>query len=141
MWAASPIKVDRLIKTFGGNVAGKTLALIDEMAYATGLVEDDRPDKGISNYLLLGKFIQDSTPTQTKYTEEFYTRLEQARLEKGRDKPNDFKKLNSYNSRISQKFKQYRDIEQKKMDPKRKRDLLREKQKEINALYKQAVKE
>ena len=46
LWQVSPVKVERLIKTFTGGLGADGLALIDEMAYQTGLAEDNRPDQG-----------------------------------------------------------------------------------------------
>lgn len=139
LWGASPVKVERLIKTFGGGLASDALALIDEMAYASNLVEDKRPEQGAKNYLLLGKFLSENTPSNTKYTSEFYNLLEQSKIEKKRGNPNKHNALNQANMKISAKLRKYRDIEEKSMDPKRKREELQQLQKEINTLYKESV--
>ncbi len=139
LWGASPVKVERLIRGFGGGVAGDVLALIDEMAYQSGLVEDLRQDKGMKNYLLMGKFLYENTPRNTKYTEQFYNKLEEARLNKQRGLENDDTVLQRYNKKISQQFKAYRAVEEEKMDASQKREELLEIQKNINELYKQAV--
>jgi hypothetical protein len=139
MWKVSPVKVERLIKTFGGGVASDVLAIIDEIAYQTGLAEDLRPEQGAKNYLLLGKFLYENTPSNTKYTNEFYSLLEQSKTEKQRGNENDYKILSPYTPRISKLFKQYRDIESQKIDGKIKKEKLQSIQKDINALYKEAV--
>ena len=36
LWKVSPVKVERLIKTFGGGIASDSLAMIDELAYWLG---------------------------------------------------------------------------------------------------------
>lgn len=139
LWGVSPVKVDRLVKTFTGGLGAKGLALIDEIAYQSGLAEDLRPEQREKNYLLLGQFVSNNTPNNTKYTQEFYNKFESSKIEKKRGNENDYKILNSYNTKISKLLKDYRSIEDQKMDPKRKKELLERKQKEINSLYKEAV--
>ena len=139
LWNASPIKVERLIKTFGGGLAGDALSLIDEVAYASGLAEDQRPDEGFQNVFIIGKILSSNTPSNTKYTSKFYTDLEQARIAKQRGEPNDHSILNKYNKNISKLLKQYIQIERQDIDPRSKKELLQEKQQQINALYKEAV--
>lgn len=139
LWKVSPVKVERLIKTFTGGLGADALALIDEMAYQTGLAEDDRPEQGWKNRLLLGNFIYDSTPSNTKYTEKFYSMLEQERINKLRDLPNSYQTLNRYNQDISKMFKRYRSVEESKIDSSTKKEQLTKIQKEINAAYKRAV--
>src|SRR5690606_27664691 len=128
-----------------GVLGAEALALIDEIAYQTGLAEDKRPERRESNYLLLGNFVSSSPERRTKYAEKFYSYLEESKLDKqtikiegGRTRRN-FGHLNSYNSRISKLFKEYRDIEDSKIDAKEKKKRLDEKQRKINALYKEAV--
>ena len=87
----------------------------------------------------MGKFLYDNTPSNTKYTNEFYTLLEQSNIEKQRGNENDYKILSSYSPKISKLFKQYRDIESQKIDGKIKKEKLQSIQKDINALYKEAV--
>jgi conjugative element/phage-associated large polyvalent protein len=76
-WNVSPVKVDRLIKGFGTNVAADVLALTDEIAYFTGMAEDKRPEQREANYLLFGHFLSTS-PSRTKYAKEFYEYLNEA---------------------------------------------------------------
>lgn len=144
----SPVIMDRVISNLGANVAKDTLALIDEIAYQTGFAEDKRPEKALSNYLLLGNFVQNSPPTYTKYAQEFYELLEAQRLAKGASKlglpMDELKKLqkiglNNYNTRISKRYQRYRQIQDSEMPADEKKESLDRIQKEINALYKQAV--
>lgn len=135
LWGASPVKVDRLIKTFTGGSGADALALIDSMVYASGLAEDKRPD----DYFILGKFVADMVPSQTKYAEEFYSKLEQAHYDKERDEPNNLKYLNKQNSKISKALREYRDIEESDIDPKNKKQQLQSQQRYINSLYKDAI--
>lgn len=140
MWGASPVKVERLIKTFGGGLAADALALIDEMAYASGLAKDLRPEQGAKNYLLLGKFLSENTSSNTKYTREFYELLEKSKIDAQRGEPNSAKQLIKDNATVSRKLKEYRNIEESAhLNPSEKRRKLQEKQKEINSLYKQSV--
>jgi len=139
LWKASPVKVERLIKTFGGGVAGDTLALIDEIAYASGLADDLRPEQSMQNNFIISKILSDNTPTHTKYTEQFYSELEKSRIAKQRDQPNDNKRLNDYNTKISALLKKYVQIEKQDIDRSKKKQQLQDYQKKINALYKEAV--
>lgn len=136
LWGASPVKVDRLIKTFTGGSGADVLALIDSMVYASGMAEDKRPD----DYFIMGKFVADMVPSQTKYAEEFYSKLEAAHYDKERDKPNDLKDLNKQNTKISKALREYRDIEDSNADPKSKKQQLQSQQRYINSLYKDAIK-
>ncbi len=137
LWGVSPVKTERFIKGFGGGVAMDALYLVDEIAYRTGLVEDNRPD----DIIIIGRVVQDSTPTNTKYTQRFYQMLDEEKLKDQRGQPSKIKTLNRYNKQVSDAFKQYRDIEKSKIDPKIKKQKLKQSQQKINRLFKQAVKE
>lgn len=157
MWGISPIKIDRTIKNFGSQVAADILALTDEIAYATGLAEDKRPEKREANYLLLGNFVSNSPPSRTKYAEEFYGLLGEATRSKNAqriiqenglsDKSFEALEFNgvplfAYNSAISKLFKELRSIEDSSdIKPAEKKRQMDELQREINDLYKQAVEE
>lgn len=153
-WGVSPVKLDRVISTFGGLVAKDALALIDEAAYWSGLAEDKRPEQRESNYLLLGNFVSNSTPSRTKYAEEFYDMLREATKNKNAqriinekglsDKSLESMEFNgvhlfAYNRAISKLFKELRSIEDSDMKPAEKKRQMDELQREINDLYKQAV--
>lgn len=139
LWGASPIKVERLLKTFTGGLGAKGLALVDEMVYRSGMAEDLRPEQGAKNYLIMGQFLSENTPSNTKYTSEFYDMLEQSKTEKQRGNENRYKSLHQDNMKISARLRKYRDIEESSMDPKQKREVLQALQKEINAMYKDSV--
>jgi hypothetical protein len=145
IWNISPLKLERAIKTNTGNLGADALALIDEIAYQTGWAEDKRPQQRESNYLLLGNFVSNSPPSRTKYANQFYEMLESARHSKEEAKrgeggsPEKFKRLSSYNAKISKKFQEYRAIEDSNVKPDVKKQQLDAKQREINALYKEAV--
>lgn len=145
MWGISPVKLERAIKTNTGLLGADALALIDEIAYQTGLAEDKRPAQREANYLLLGNFVTTSPPSRTKYQERFYELLEEQKHSKeiekreGKASSKNLSFLNDYNKRISNLFKQYRDIESSDVDANIKKHKLDQKQKEINALYKEAV--
>ena len=81
LWNVSPVKVERFIKGLGTNVATTALALTDELAYYTGFAEDKRPEQREANYLLLGNFVS-SSPSRTKYVNEFYEYLREAEQNK-----------------------------------------------------------
>ncbi len=136
LWGFSPVKVEKIAKTLGGQSASTGLALIDEIAYWSGLAEDKRPEQKEKNYLLLGSFVADSTPTRTKYATQFYKMLDEER----RAKTPLGKTLTHYNTKISKSFRKYREIEDSKIDPKQKKQILQKLQVEINDLYKEAVK-
>jgi hypothetical protein len=136
---ASPVKVERLIKTFVPGIGADVLAIADEMAYFMGLAEDLRPEQGAKNFLLCGKFLSENTPSNTKYTGEFYSLLEKAANDDKRDLPNDYKQLKKSNMKISKLLRQYREIEDERIDPKDKREQLIDLQKQINVEYKSAV--
>lgn len=153
-WGVSPVKLDRVISTFGGLVAKDALALIDEAAYWSGLSEDKRPEQRESNYLLLGNFVSNSTPSRTKYAEEFYDMLREATKNKNAqriinekglsDKSLESMEFNgvhlfAYNRAISKLFRELRSIEDSDMKPGEKKRQMDELQREINDLYKQAV--
>lgn len=154
-WGVSPIKLEKTLKTYGGLVAADALALIDEAAYASGLAEDNRPEQNEKNYLLLGNFISDNTPTRTKYQQEFYNLLREATLDRNAQKIIQTKGLQDieldnvsshgvnlfmYNRRISGLLKSMRTIEDsKEYTPAEKRVEMKELQKQINDLYKEAV--
>jgi hypothetical protein len=147
-WGISPVKLERSIKSYGGLVAADVLALTDEIAYATGLAEDKRPEKREKNYLLLGNFVSESTPSSTQYQTEFYEMLDQkTRQNQAKkiipgygDKSLDAADLMQYNKDISDRFKFMREIEDKRnISPAEKRRRLIEEQKKINKLFKQAV--
>lgn len=135
LWGASPVKVERLIKTFGAGRAADALALVDTMVYSSGLAEDNRPD----DYFIMSKFVASNVPSYTKYSEQFYSQLETQRLNEQRGKENNYKELNKQNKKISSELKKYRDIENSKIDPKEKKVALEEQQRKINQMYKQAV--
>jgi hypothetical protein len=101
------------------------------------MAEDNRPD----DYFLMGKFVASNVPAYTKYQEQFYSQLETERLNDQRGKDNNYKQLSKDNKRISTELKRYRDIENSKMDPKEKKIALEKQQREINAMYKQAIKQ
>lgn len=148
LWNVSPIKLERGIKNFGGLVAADVLALTDEIAYWSGLAEDKRPEQGLKNYLLLGNFVGESTPSNTKYQSEFYKMLHEKVIQnKARkiipgygDASLDSVDLVAYNKEISSKLKFMRDLEDdSSLSPKEKRDKMLNVQKDINKLYKQAT--
>lgn len=136
MWGISPVKLEAITKTMGGLVAADALALVDEIAYWSGLAEDKRPEQKEKNYLLLGHFVSNNTPTRTKYATQFYKMLDEER----RAKTPLGKTLTHYNTKISKSFRKYREIEDSKIDPREKKQKLTKLQVEINALYKEAVK-
>lgn len=86
LWGVSPVKLERTIKNFGTQIASDMLALTDEIAYATGLAEDNRPEQEEANYLLLGNFLSKSPPSRTKYANEFYEYLDEATKNKNAQK-------------------------------------------------------
>jgi hypothetical protein len=145
IWNISPMKLERAIKSNTGTLGADALALIDEIAYQTGWAEDKRPAQRESNYLLLGNFVSNSPASRTKYANQFYEMLESARHSKeeakrgGEGSSEKFKRLSSYNAKISKKFQEYRAIEDSKIKPDVKKQQLDAKQREINALYKEAV--
>lgn len=146
MWDISPVKLERLIKTNTGTLGAEGLALIDEIAYATGLAKDERPAQRESNFLLLGNWVKNSPSNYTRYAKEFYNLREKHRLNIQAEKKGEsykskgkFNVLETYNKRISSAFKEYRDIESRDISAEAKKRLLNEKQKQINALYKEAV--
>ena len=154
LWDISPVKIDRTIKNFGTQVAADVLALTDEIAYATGMAEDKRPAQREANYLLLGHFLSTS-PSRTKYANEFYEYLREATKNKNaqkiiREKGITDSELNTikyegtpifaYNLLISKMFKQMRtDEDDSSLTPAQKKQKLDGLQREINDLYKKAV--
>lgn len=143
-----------MISTFGGLVAKDALALIDEAAYWSGLAEDKRPEQREANYLLLGNFVSNSTPSRTKYAEEFYDMLREATKNKNAQRIINEKGLSNnslesmefngvhlfaYNRAISKLFNELRSVEDSDMNPAEKKRQMNELQREINDLYKQAV--
>lgn len=156
-WGISPVKLDKTIKTFGGLVAADALALMDEIAYATGLAEDKRPEQREANYLLLGNFVKNSPESRTKYANEFYEFLNQATKSKNAQKIIQEKGLTdsgldeidfggvplfAFNRQISNLFKKMRTIEEEAtISPKKKKTELDLLQKDINTLYKEAVEQ
>lgn len=148
MVGASPVVMDRVIANLGANASRDALALIDEIAYQTGFAEDKRPDRNLSNYLVLGNFVSNSPTSRTKYAEEFYELLESLRVGKAGEKhgvpAKDIKRLenaqlNKYNARISKEFGRYRDVQESNMPSAAKKRELDKIQNDINALYKEAV--
>lgn len=157
LWGVSPAKLERTVKNFGTQVAADILALTDEIAYFTGLAEDNRPEQKESNYLLLGNFVSNSPSARTKYANQFYEYLREASqnknaqkliLEKGitdaeldqidyADVP-----IFAYNRQLSKLFKAMRSIEDdKSLSSSQKKKELDHFQREISSLYKQAVLE
>lgn len=150
LWGISPIKIDKLIKGFGGLVATDALALTDEMAYWSGLAEDKRPEQNEKNYLMLGNFISDNTPTRTKYQNDFYEILDKQTKQKKAEKvvpefgdPDILNvDLTDWNKDISGLFKDIREAEDdSSLSPAAKKKAIKELQQEINSLYKEAVTE
>lgn len=154
MWGLSPVKVERLLSTMGGLVAKDALALVDEMAYFSGLAEDKRPEQREKNYLLLGNFVSDSTSSRTKYQQQFYEYLNEATQSKNAAtyiRKNGLKDANlepithkgvnlfAYNKQISAKLKLLRQIEDSNRSPADKKAEMIRIQKQINDSYKQAV--
>ncbi len=149
-WGVSPIKIERSFKTYTGLLGADALALADEIAYQSGLSTDKRPEQREKNYLLLGNFVSENTPTRTKYQTQFYEFLsEKTRQTKARtvipeygDAALDEVDLFAWNREISSAFKEIRRIEE---DPdissKDKKLQIEEQQKEINSKYKEAVEE
>jgi len=152
-WNISPVKLERLVKGFGGNVAADLLALTDEMAYYTGMAEDKRPEQREANYLLLGNFVSTS-PSRTKYAEEFYEYLNEASQNKkahelirknGLDKSLEeisYRNvpLGRYQRDINKIFRDMRTIEDSnRFTPSEKKERLDEMQRIINEKYKLAV--
>lgn len=156
MWDLSPVKVERLIKGFGGNAAADILAVTDEIAYLTGLAEDKRPEQREANYLLLGNFVSNS-PSRTKYAKEFYDYLNEATQSKKAQEL--IRKmgitdesleeisyqnipLGKYQRDINKAFKEMRAIEDSNdIPPAKKKVQLDELQKFVNAKYKMAVEQ
>lgn len=147
-WGVSPVKLERSIKSYGGLLAADLFALTDEIAYFSGLADDKRPEKREKNYLLLGHFVSENTPSRTKYQVEFYNMLDektkQTRAKKiipgYGDKALDAVDLGQYNRDISARFKEMRRIEDDvNMSASEKKRKLEHQQIEINRLYKQAV--
>lgn len=136
---SSPVKVERLVKTFGGNIASDSLAITDELAYQSGAADDMRPEK--KNAYIFGNWIDGNVASQTRFTGEFYAKLEEATMLRKREEPSDYEILNEYNKRIKKNLKLYRETYDTKMDPKQKRIKLDKIQKETNAMYKRAVEE
>lgn len=154
MWDVSPMKVEKIVGTLGGLVAKDALALVDEMAYFSGLAEDKRPEKNEANYLLLGNFVSNGTPTRTKYANEFYEYLNKATQEKkarsyiqqkglGDERLLELKfngaALFAYNKGITQLFKEIRRIEDSNIDAAEKKRKMDKLQTKINDMYKEAV--
>lgn len=136
LFGVSPVKVEKVAKTLGGLVVADGLALIDEIGYQTGFIEDNRPEQRENNYLLLGHFVSDSSPSRIKQANEFYKKLDEEKR-KGSALG---KTLSSYNSKISAKFRKLREVESSKViNPTSKRQQMKKLQIEINELYKQAV--
>jgi len=124
LFGVSPVKVEKIAKTIGGLVVADGLALIDEIGYQTGFIEDLRPEQRENNYLLLGHFVSDSTPSRTKQANEFYRKLDEEKR-KGSALG---KTLSSYNSKISAKFRKLREIESSKViNPASKRQQMKNK--------------
>lgn len=154
-WGMSPVKVERVIKNFGTLVAADVLALTDEIAYFSGLAEDKRPEQNEKNYLLLGNFVSDSTPTRTKYANEFYEHLREATLDRNAQKIIQSKgitdsgldsvqshgvNLFAYNRNISKLLKNMRTLEDDStIKASEKKKEMQDLQKQINQLYKEAV--
>ncbi len=157
LWGVSPVKLERMIKNFGGNVATDLLALTDEIAYFSGMAEDERPEQREANYLLLGNFVSNSPTSRTKYANEFYSLLNEARESKAAERLIKSKgiidpELNEiqyrgtplfkYNSEISKLFKAMRAAEENKaLSGAEKKEKLDGYQVKINALYKKAVEQ
>lgn len=148
LWNMSPIKIERGIKNIGGLVAADALALTDEIAYWSGMAEDKRPEQNEKNYLLLGNFVSENTPSRTKYQTDFYEMLHEKttqnkarKILKGYGDPAlDNVDLVAYNKDISAKLKYMRDIEDSSvLSPAAKREKLLKIQQDVNRLYKQAV--
>ncbi|HUC95884.1 MAG TPA: LPD38 domain-containing protein, partial [Candidatus Saccharimonadia bacterium] len=157
LWNVSPVKLERTIKNFGTQVASDIFALTDEIAYATGLAEDKRPEQRESNYLLLGNFVSNSPPARTKYANEFYEYLREATQNKNAQKVIFEKGITdasldsisysdvpifAYNRSISKLFKAMRTVEDdSSLNGPQKKKELDYLQREINSLYKQVVLE
>lgn len=146
LWGISPVKLERAIKTNTGVLGAQGLALIDEIAYQTGLAEDKRPAQRESNYLLLGSWLTNSPTSRTKYANQFYEYLDESKRANAGEKMGEanpekarFAHLSKYNQEISKRFREYRDIESSNIDAKTKKRRLDAKQIEINELYKEAV--
>ena len=139
LWGVSPIKVENFIKTFLPGLGQDALAIMDEIMYATGMAEDLRPEQREKNFLAMGKFLYDQTPSNTKYTEKFYNMLEKSGMDEKRGLPNNHKQLQKENKKISSLFKRFRDVETQQMNPRDKKIELQEIQKEINDAFKNAV--
>lgn len=144
----SPVIMDRVLNNLGATLSRDALALVDEIAYQTGLAEDKRPEKQYTNYLLLGNFVSSSPVSRTKYAQEFYDKLEQMRVGKAGEKhgvpPEGIKKLEKagltqYNTRINKKFTEYREVQESNINSQVKKKSLDKIQDEINAMYKEAV--
>lgn len=138
-WGVSPAKVETITKTMGGLVAADALALVDEIAYATGLEKDKRPEQREKNYLLLGHFVSDNTPSRTKYQQKFYEHLDKQNRSKAAGEKVGKVNLSKYNSEISKLFKKMREIEDSDINPKEKKQRMTQLQKQINQKYKEAV--
>ena len=139
LWNVSPIKVENFLRTFTGGIGQDALAIMDEIMYATGMADDLRPEQNEKNFLVLGKFLKNQTPTNTKYTEKFYNLLEKSGMDDKRGLPNNHKQLQKENKKISALFKKFRDVETQQMNPRDKKIELQEIQKEINDAFKDAV--
>lgn len=144
----SPVIMDRVLNNLGATVSRDTLALIDEIAYQTGFAEDKRPEKQLTNYLILGNFVSNSPASRTKYAEEFYELMEALRVGKAGEKhgvpAKDIQRLeraglNKYNSEISKRFTKYRQVQESDLPSQVKKKELDRIQREINDLYKEAV--
>ena len=135
----SPIKFERGVKTIGANVASSLFALTDEIIYRTGLAEDKRPKGDAQDFWIINRFLNDSTPSQTKYVEKFYTKLSEEQMASKRGKENNVKYWESENRKISKLLKKYRDVELEDMDGREKRRELNEIQRDLNEAYKDAV--
>jgi len=139
LWGVSPIKTENFIKTFLPGIGQDALAIMDEILYATGMSEDLRPEQREKNFLAMGKFLYEQTPSNTKYTEKFYNMLEKSGMDDKRGLPNNHKQLQKESKKISSLFKKFRDVETQKMNPRDKKIELQEIQKQINDAFKNAV--
>ena len=142
-FGVSPVKVDRFISSLGGLLAKDALAVIDEMAYATGFAEDKRPEQREANYLLLGNFLSKDTERRTKHAREFYEYYNEAKQNHKINKsvPGlSFDMLNSFNNQISAHFRAMRQVEDNaRYSPAQKKEELNRLQVSVNNLYKRAV--